>query len=84
MADLTATTDLIGSADARRGEALYEQLRAKLEEKYFGQYVMINIETGDYVTGTTISDTHAEFLKRNGSGAAGWCTRIGVSAFVGG
>jgi hypothetical protein len=76
--------DLVGSAEAQRGEALYGQLRAELEGKYFGRYIMINTETGDYVIGETISDTHSQFLKNYGFAAPGWCTRIGVSAFVGG
>lgn len=72
------------SGERRRGESLYQRLRADLEAKHFGRYVMINTETGDYVTGETLSVAHTEFLNRYGLDAPGWGTRIGVSAFAGG
>ncbi len=34
---------------AQRGEVLYEQqIRARVESKHLGQFVVIDIETGDY------------------------------------
>lgn len=64
------------------GEALYGSIRESLEQNHFGSYVMINTDTAEYVIGPTTSQVHAEFIRRFGEQAPGWCTRIGASVFA--
>ncbi len=35
--------------DVHKGENIYEKLSPKLESNYKGQYIVINLHTGDYV-----------------------------------
>ncbi len=36
-------------ANVEKGKEWYKKLAQELEKKYFGQYVVINTETGEYV-----------------------------------
>lgn len=38
---------------SERGEHIYEKLREKLEAKYMGEVVAIEVESGDYFIGKT-------------------------------
>ena len=63
-------------------ETYYASIREELEKRHYGSYVMINIDTLDYVIAQTASMTHAKFIEKFGEDAHGWCTRIGVSVFA--
>jgi hypothetical protein len=67
---------------AEIGKRRYASLKDNLERDHFGAYVMINIDTSDYVVGPTISEVHTAFIERFGEDASGWSTRIGVSIFA--
>jgi hypothetical protein len=64
------------------GKRRYAALKENLERDHFGAYVMINIDTSDYVVAPTISQADAAFTERFGEDASGWSTRIGVSIFA--
>ncbi len=66
----------------RHGERLYEPIREILERDHFGLYVMINIDTEEYVVAPTTSQVHTRFVEKFGDAAPGWCTRIGASVFA--
>ena len=61
---------------------VYGRIQKALERDHFGSYVMINIDTSDYVVAATTSEVHAKFIDKFGDCAPGWCTRIGASAFA--
>jgi hypothetical protein len=65
-----------------RAAKRYSFLQAELEKRHYGSYVMINVESLDYVIAPTASMTHAKFIEKFGEDERGWCTRIGVSAFA--
>jgi hypothetical protein len=67
---------------AEIGKRRYASLKDNLERDHFGAYVMINIDTSDYVVGPTISQVDAAFTERFGEDAPCWSTRIGVSIFA--
>ena len=67
---------------AEIGKRQYASIRENLERDHFGAYVMINIDTSDYVVGPTITQVHTAFIERFGEDAPGWSTRIGVSIFA--
>lgn len=69
-------------SQSQSGEALYERLRESLERSHFGSYVMIHLETREYVVDRTMSAVHEKFIAKFGEDAPGWCTRIGISAFA--
>jgi hypothetical protein len=77
LARIRALRDL-----AEIGKRRYASLKDNLERDHYGAYVMINIDTSDYVVGPTISEVHAAFIERFGENASGWSTRIGVSIFA--
>jgi Zn-dependent peptidase ImmA (M78 family) len=64
------------------GKKHYDSIRDTLEQNHFGQFVMINVDTAEYVVSETTSQVHAKFVERFGEDAAGWCTRVGASIFV--
>jgi hypothetical protein len=67
---------------AQIGKRRYASIKEDLERDHFGAYVMINIDTSDYVVAPTISQADAAFTERFGEDASGWSTRIGVSIFA--
>jgi hypothetical protein len=67
---------------AQIGKRRYASLKEGLERDHFGAYVMINIDTSDYVVAPTISEVDAAFTERFGENASGWSTRIGVYIFA--
>ena len=44
---------------ATKGKAIYQRLQAELEEKYLGRFVAIEVESGDYFVGETLTETDA-------------------------
>ena len=67
---------------ADRGQALYEQrLRSQVEDTYFGQYLVINIETGDYEIGAEHLAT-AKKLRVRSPTAPFYGVKIGYPATV--
>jgi hypothetical protein len=44
--------------------------------------VMINLQSGDCVIASTISDVHLKFIEAFGAETAGCCLRIGASPFA--
>jgi hypothetical protein len=77
LARIRALRDL-----AEIGKRRYASIKENLERDHFGAYVMINIDTSDYVVAPTISQADAAFTERFGEDASGWSTRIGVSIFA--
>ena len=73
-------TQLPPAEIARRGEALYEQsLKPLVEQKHFGEYLVVDIETGDYELGPDyIQPTEKLLAKR--SDAPLYALRIGYRA----
>lgn len=69
-----------GTIDAAKSH--YASMQQQLESRYYGSYIMFNIETLDFVVAPTASMTHAKFIEKFGETGRGWCTRIGVSAFA--
>jgi len=67
---------------AEIGKRRYASIKENLERDHFGAYVMINIDTSDYVVAPTTTEVYAAFIERFGEDASGWCTRIGVSIFA--
>ena len=52
-----ATTKVINKHElAAQGESLYAQLRAKLEKEHRGEFVAIEVESGDYFLGKTLQE----------------------------
>jgi hypothetical protein len=39
-----------------KGKAIYQQLREKLEEEYLGRFAAIDVESGDYFVGKTLTE----------------------------
>jgi len=50
-----------------RGKKWYEQLGPKLELEHRGQFLIINVETGEYVLGDDELATHEAFDKKFGN-----------------
>ena len=63
-------------------EIHYASMKEELEKNHYGSYVMINVDTLEYVVAQTASMVHAKFIEKYGEDQHGWCTRIGVSAFA--
>ncbi len=69
------------SADetVQRAEELYQQrLRSQLETVYFGQYIAIDIETGEYEIGSDYHKAAHKILSRKAEAVIG-VLRIGFS-----
>ena len=63
---MPSLTQLPPADVARRGEALYEQsLKPLVEPKHLGEYLVVDIETGDYEIGSDyIQPTERLLAKR--------------------
>jgi len=46
-------------AIAAKGKAIYEQLREELEKKHLGHFVAIEVESGEYFVGETLTEADA-------------------------
>lgn len=65
----------------RRGYEIYQQLREKLEEEHPGEYVIINVNTGDFVLAPTRKEAWAQYSALFG-GNPSWEGRIGDKMYV--
>lgn len=61
---------------AQRGDALYEGLRPSVEAKHFGEYAIIDIESGDYEVDPDEMAASDRLLARQPAAQA-WMVRIG-------
>ncbi len=61
---------------SKAGRALYEDLRSRLEGLPVGSYVVIAVETGEFVTGASLSEAADAFEKKHGDVLA-YVRRIG-------
>lgn len=56
-------------ADAReiatKGKQIYQRLQAELEEKYLGRFVAIEVESGDYFVGDTLTEADAKAREKH-------------------
>lgn len=64
---------------ARRGTALYEQIRPQVEAGNHGKIVAIDIDSGDYEIGENMLGACRGLLLRHPD-AQIWCVRIGHNA----
>ena len=60
----------------KAGRALYEELRPKFEHLPTGSYVVIAVETGEHMTGASMSKAVEAFEKKHGDVLA-YVRRIG-------
>ena len=66
---------------ARRGDEIYDRdIRAKVEGKYDGQVVAIDVDTGFYALGE-MAATAAEPVFSQNPAAEIWLVRVGQRAF---
>jgi hypothetical protein len=69
---------------AEQGEIWVAQKRAELDALPKSTVVVIDIASGNYVTGKTWLHAHAAFEQRFGSSALGYIYRVGERSFIGG
>jgi hypothetical protein len=67
---------------AEIGEQRYDSIKEIMERDHFGDYVMINTATSDYIVAPTLLQVYTAFTERFGEDAPSWSTRIGVSVFA--
>lgn len=60
-----------------KGQKLFERERSELERKFWGQYVVFNLKTEQYIIAPSLSTARKEFISKYGQ-AEGWCSRIGI------
>ena len=60
----------------RRGEVLYEPLRAQMEAEHRGAFLSIDVETGEYAVGSTSREACDALLAKK-SGALLYTVHIG-------
>lgn len=67
---------------ARRGQAIYEEsLRGLLEKDHYGEYLAIDVDTGEYI----LAPTRVELTRRTfeqGPGSLRFAMRIGYPAMI--
>jgi hypothetical protein len=61
---------------ARRGDEIYEPIRAEMEREHDGKCVAIDIETGFYSLGDTVQDAVSPVREKNPD-AEVWLVRVG-------
>lgn len=78
---MTLTQEVVGEV-ARRGRAIYENsLRSKLEAGHHGEYLAIDVETGEYILASTRQElTRLTFAQ--GPSTSRYAMRIGYPALV--
>ena len=64
---------------ARDGEAVYQSLRKQLEVEHKGKFVLINVQTGEYVLGETTEEVTQCFWQSYGK-VPGYLRGIGFIA----
>lgn len=68
----------------QQGELWVAKMQAELDALPKGTVVVIDIVTGEYVTGKTWLEAHPVFKQRFGASALGFVYRVGERTFVGG
>jgi hypothetical protein len=76
---LRAVTEFAG----KTGPAWVEELEPEFSKLPTGTVVAINCVTGEYVTGTGLSEARGAFERRFGK-TVGWIHEVGGGFFVGG
>jgi hypothetical protein len=69
---------------SEQGQLWLEKKQAEIAALAKGTVVVIDIVTGDYVTGKTWLEAHPAFTQRFGSSALGFTHHVGERTFVGG
>jgi hypothetical protein len=69
---------------AEQGMIWVTRKKAELDALPLGTVVVIDIATGEYVTGTSFLETNPAFNQRFGSSALGFVHRVGERTFIGG
>jgi hypothetical protein len=69
---------------ATQGQIWVSRKRAELDALPKGTVVIIDVATGNYVTGKTWLEGHPLFEQRFGKSALGFVHRVGERTFVGG
>ncbi|MGV1013501.1 MAG: hypothetical protein ACOYB4_00870 [Methyloceanibacter sp.] len=54
----------------------------RLEPEHFGEYVMIDPVSENYVIASTVTEVHTKFIEAFGAETRGHCLRIGASPFA--
>ena len=68
---------------ARLGDKIYERdIRPRLEETCHGKIVAIDVDSGSYAVGDTVSAASKRLRKRCPDAADVWSVRIGYRALV--
>jgi hypothetical protein len=69
------------NADASKvydaGERIFAAIKEEMERKHWGSYIIINVDNGQHVIASSLSDARKMFVMKCGE-AKGWCTRIGA------
>lgn len=73
-----------GAFTAQQGEIWVARKKAEIEALPTGTVVIIDIATGEYVTGKTWLEGHPHFAQRFGSSALGFVYRVRDPSFIGG
>ncbi|MEK7659410.1 MAG: hypothetical protein AAB338_02020 [Patescibacteria group bacterium] len=68
---------------ADKGQAIYDRLVKEkgLEEKYFGLYIVINVDTGEYVLGKTILEA-SDLAKEKFPQSRRFHAQVGVPTYA--
>jgi hypothetical protein len=69
---------------SRQGQVWLEKKRAEIDALPKGTVVIIDIVTGEYVTGKTWLDANPVFDQRFGASALGFVHHVGERTFIGG
>jgi hypothetical protein len=69
---------------AAQGEIWIARKKAEIEALPTGTVVIIDIATGEYVTGKTWLEGHPQFEQRFGRSALGFVYRVRAPSFIGG
>jgi hypothetical protein len=68
----------------QQGEVWAQRKERELAGLTRGTVVIIDIVSGEYVTGTTFLTAHPLFEQRFGTSAMGYCLHVGEPTFIGG
>jgi hypothetical protein len=63
------------------GQEIFDRLGSRLLAEHSGEYILINVASGQYEVGRTLSSARERYRKSQGTAPA-WCTRIGASIFA--
>lgn len=78
---LDKNTEVLPSEISTKGKAIYEKLREKLEAEHWGEVVVIDIFSGDYVVGSDDLTCTLRMFERRPD-ALTWGTCVGGGGVV--